>query len=144
MLTLNGRTIVPEVDSTGYWTLREPWSGTDTLTIGFHPRITAEKLPGSERYSALLYGPYVLAGRMGTDSLPVSFWREIDNGANNVIPLPARTFVPWAVETIASHVMRTGDDPLTFGFDGEEFRDITIEPFYRIHFERYTIYWPVK
>ena len=144
VLKLNGRTIVPEVDSAGYWSVREPWSGTDTLTIGFTPRVTAEKLPGSERYSALLYGPYVLAGRMGTDSLPASFWREIDNGANNVIPLPARTFVPWTAETIASHVVKTGNDPLAFGFNGEEFRDIVIEPFYRIHFERYTIYWPVK
>lgn len=144
VLTLNGRVIVPETDSAGYWVVREPWSGADTLTIGFHPRVTAEKLPGSERYSALLYGPYVLAGRMGTDSLPASFWRGIDNGANNVIPMPARTFVPWTAETIASHVVKTGDDPLTFGFDGEEFRDIEIEPFYRVHFERYTVYWPVR
>lgn len=144
VLTLNGRTIAPETDSAGYWVVREPWSGTDTLKIGFSPRITAEKLPGSERYSALLYGPYVLAGRMGMDSLPASFWRGIDNGANNVIPMPERTFVPWTAETIASHVVKTGDDPLTFGFEGKEFRGIGIEPFYRIHFERYTIYWPVK
>ena len=144
VLTLNGRTIAPETDSAGYWVVREPWSGTDTLKIGFSPRITAEKLPGSERYSALLYGPYVLAGRMGKDSLPASFWRGIDNGANNVIPMPERTFVPWTAETIASHVVKTGDDPLTFGFEGKVFRGIGIEPFYRIHFERYTIYWPVK
>ena len=144
VLTLNGRTIAPETDSAGYWVVREPWSGTDTLKIGISPRITAEKLPGSERYSALLYGPYVLAGRMGMDSLPASFWRGIDNGANNVIPMPERTFVPWTAETIASHVVKTGDDPLTFGFEGKEFRGIGIEPFYRIHFERYTIYWPVK
>lgn len=143
-LAINGRPIEPETDDAGYWVVQEPWSGLDTLTIAFRPQVTAERLHGSTRYSALLYGPYVLAGRMGRDSLPDSFWRGIDNGANNVIEQPARTFVPWTSETITSHVVKTSDDPLTFGFAGEEFRDITIEPFYRIHFERYTIYWPAK
>ncbi len=144
-LRLNGRALSPELDSAGYWVIRASWRGVDTLTLDFTPALSTECLPGSDRYTALLYGPYVLAGRMGRDSLPASFWRGIDNGANRVIPIPDRTRVPWHGEELASHVVKLRDEPLTFGFDGAEGSDTTIrlEPFYRIHFERYTIYWPL-
>ncbi|MFR9251288.1 MAG: hypothetical protein ACLVK4_16000 [Alistipes shahii] len=106
---------MPETDSAGYWVVREPWSGADTLTIGFHPRVTAEKLPGSERYSALLCWPWAYrAGRMAYGfSARFSSGGGIDNGANNVIPgMPARTFVPRTAETIASHVVKIETIPL--------------------------------
>ena len=142
-LQLNGEPIRSERDSAGYWVIRAPWRGVDTLTIDFTPDVRAELLPGSDRYLALLYGPYVLAGRMGTDSLPASFWCGIDNGAHRVIPVPEQACIPWTAETVASHVVKTGKNPLTFGFDDEAYRGLRLEPFYRIHFERYAVYWPV-
>lgn len=42
-----------------------------TLRLPMH--ICTENLTGTDRYVALLYGPYVLAGRMGKENLPTTF-----------------------------------------------------------------------
>ena len=63
--------------------------------------------------------------------------------AQALIPVPEQACIPWTAETVASHVVKTGKNPLTFGFDDEAYRGLRLEPFYRIHFERYAVYWPV-
>ena len=141
-IRVNGRTVVPTVGRNGYWEIETRWKKENTIEIDFPLQLRTEPLPGSDRYAALLYGPYVLAGRMGTENLPASFWAGIDNIAHNKIPVPDRSVLP-AGEPPLRHIVRRSERPLTFGIDAPGYGQVSIEPFYRIHFERYTLYWPL-
>ena len=142
-IRVNGRKITPPVDENGYWQISSQWRKENSIEIDFPLHLYTEFLPGSNRYVALLYGPYVLAGRMGHENLPDSFWAGIDNTAHNKIPLPDRSVLP-AGESPLQHIVRRSRRPLTFGIDTPGYEQVVIEPFYRIHFERYTLYWPLN
>ena len=35
-------------------------------------------------------------------------------------------------------------DTLKFKIDLKEFDNVVVEPFYKVHFERYAVYWPIS
>lgn len=143
-IMVNNNPVKPVQDENGYWILNGKWEKENVIEIDFSLDIYTEKLPGSDKYIALLYGPYVLAGRMGKEFLPDSFWGKIDNTAHNEIPIPFRSILPFSEDFVTAKILKLKDRPLTFKVNVKGYEDVIIEPFYRIHFERYTIYWPLK
>jgi len=116
-------------------------------------RLTTEPLPGSKDYAAL-YGPVLLAGRLGTEGLtPADFHgggpfdapiAEAGQTAQKKIP---ESHVPVFVGTAAGSLRRIvplPGKPLTFQTRGlARPHDVTLVPFYRLFFERYALYWNV-
>ena len=49
------------------------WARKNKIILQLPMHVYVESLMGSDRYAALLYGPYVLAGRMGTENLLLLF-----------------------------------------------------------------------
>jgi len=142
-IKVNDILVKPDMNPDGYWVLKQEWKEKNVIEIDFSLDIHTEFLPGSDKYIALMYGPYVLAGRMGKENLPDSFWGKIDNGANNQISIPDKSKLPYSETSVSEYIHKRNDNPLTFSIDKKGYEDVKLEPFYRIHFERYTIYWPI-
>lgn len=106
--------------------------------------VYVESLMGSDRYAALLYGPYVLAGRMGTENLPTTFWGKMNNTAMNKIDLNKIPVFRMPLKQIPAYVKSISTDTLKFKIDLKEFDNVVVEPFYKVHFERYAVYWPIS
>lgn len=70
---INGKEEQPLLGSDGYWIIDRVWERKNVITLRLPMHIYTENLIGTDRYIALLYGPYVLAGRMGTENLPATF-----------------------------------------------------------------------
>lgn len=142
---INGEAEQPRIDNDGYWVIDRVWERKNTLTLRLPMNVYTENLIGSDRYIALLYGPYVLAGRMGTENLPPTFWGKMNNTAMNKIDLAKVPTFGVPAAQIPTYVQPTAsENGLNFRINLDGFENIVVEPFYKIHFERYAVYWPIR
>lgn len=138
---VNGKVIKPSMDTTGYWVIDREWERHNTIVLQMPMYVYTEPLLGSDKYVALLYGPYVLAGRMGKEKLPETFWSTMNNTARNEVDGAIVPQFTVPVDSVPRYVQVIVEAPLEFGVQLKGFEGIVIEPFYKIHFERYAVYW---
>lgn len=143
VLKIDGKVESPALGSDGYWAIDKEWNRTHTITLQLPMQVYSESLPGNDQYASLLYGPYVLAGRMGKENLPASFWGTMNNVATDTVDLKDLPALHHSEAALPTLLKRVSDNPLTFRMQTKGFEHIPIVPFHSIHFERYTIYWPV-
>jgi len=143
--SINGDPVAVSGRPGSYVTLNREWRNGDRLTVRFALRIGVEALRGDPSQVAVLYGPIVLAGRLGTEGLPgrptefAGAWPFAHIG--EAIPL-----VPGFVTTAAElprHIRSAqGMSPLDFVTEGiGRPSEVTLAPLYKIRGERYNIYW---
>jgi DUF1680 family protein len=122
-----------------YVTLDREWRQGDRVEIKLPMNLHTEPLPGSTNLIALLYGPLVLAGDLGTNNLPSPYVRNQTDQVKLAVPaVPVFVADPG---TLLKHVRATSE-PLVFrtrnlGQPG----DVRLIPFYRAHHLRYSVYW---
>lgn len=141
---INGKVEYPILDKDGYWVVNRTWARKNKIILQLPMHVYVESLMGSDRYAALLYGPYVLAGRMGTENLPTTFWGKMNNTAMNKIDLNKIPVFRIPLKQIPAYVKSISTDTLKFKIDLKEFDNVVVEPFYKVHFERYAVYWPIS
>ena len=60
------------------------------------------------------------------------------------LPVPAEPVLVGNVKDLLSHLEPVAGAPLTFATKGlGRPADVTLEPFYRLHHQRYGLYWTV-
>src|SRR5690625_4258108 len=96
---------------------------------------------------ALLYGPLVLAGKLGTENYPetdiLDDHMKLDN--HPLIDVPV-ALVSNDEEDPNKWIKQTGSSPLTFETEAiaqPGNQKISLVPFYDLHHERYTMYWNI-
>jgi DUF1680 family protein len=140
-INVNG-TAVPALSSPGsYFTLNRTWKNGDRVEVRLPMSLHIETLPGDETQQAAMYGPLVLAGRLGTEGLTKEmFYSEWSPGLHgDPIPAPAITASP---KEPVGWLKLASDEPLTFQTVGQE-KPITLIPLYKLFGERYAVYWKV-
>ena len=123
-----------------YFTLAREWHDGDRVEIRLPMQLHTEFLPGASNTIALLYGPIVLAGELGTNGMPSPFAKGQTDYSK--FPAPAAPVFVGNLEKLLEHIQPVANQSLTFrthelGRPG----DITLIPFYRLHRERYSVYW---
>jgi DUF1680 family protein len=116
----------------------------DTLEVQMPMSLAIEPLPNAPGHGALVYGPIVLAGRLGTAGLtPGSQLIVNERESGNM--LKADVKIPrWSkpLGELLKHTTRTNPDKLEFrttGFEGGASVDLL--PWFRLTHERYNLYW---
>ena len=144
MLTVNGRKETVPAKPGSYVTVEREWQTGDLVQIRFPMSLHLEAMPDDPRTVALLYGPIVLAGDLGSEDLA-----SVDRYGPSAPPLRrVRTpeipaFIGEASDVVAK-VKAVPGAPLTFRTNGLAApRDVTLIPFYKASDQRYTVYWNV-
>ena len=128
----------------GYVTVRREWRDGDTVTVDLPMALHTESLPGVPNVVAFLYGPIVLAGEFGTADLPPNNQQAVDQFDFVKLPVPAAPVLVGDVKDLLSHLEPVAGAPLTFATKGlGRPADVTLEPFYQLHHQRYGLYWTV-
>jgi hypothetical protein len=144
-VTVNGAA-VHESRDTGWFDLRRRWRDGDTVDIALPMHLHLAPLPGAPDVAALMFGPLVLAARMGTegmkpgDDLIVNERTYGDALALPVpMPLPRLALGGRALES----VVRPAGAAFTFRVRAEApgAREFELIPYHRIAHERYALYW---
>jgi hypothetical protein len=102
--------------------------------------LAIETLPGDSSNVAVLYGPLVLAGELGTQDMPSPYARgQVDQLAVPTPEVPA--FVTDESDLLA-HIKPVSGRPLAFRTEGlAQPAEVSLVPFYSLHHQRYTAYW---
>ena len=146
-LTINGKTEKVNI-ADGYVKVSRSWKDGDKLHISMPMHLRAIDMPDNSHNYSFLYGPIVLASRMGTQRQDGMFADDSRGGhiaQGPRLPLQNMPVIVGSTEDILSHISKT-DGKMEFTLKGvspENYEGMKLEPFYRIHESRYMAYWPV-
>ena len=143
---LNGRTLDGFAEPGGYYVVHRTWRDGDRLEVDLPMSLHLDPMPDDPTLQAVMYGPLVLAGRLGTQGLTPATLRAEPTRPRTVPeyhldPVPAPAFTVTSDDP-ATWIKPAGR-PLEFRTEGQA-RNVEFVPFYRIFDERYAIYWKVN
>ncbi|UCG89303.1 MAG: glycoside hydrolase family 127 protein [Gemmatimonadota bacterium] len=145
-VAVNGQRWDAAPDAAGYVPIRRAWRAGDVVEVRLPMELLVEPLPGVPDIVAFVYGPIVLAGRLGTEGVTpeaqiIKNERESGTMLNAAIEVPVLVGDPG---DLVRHVRPVPGAPLTFETVGLGHpRDVQLAPFFRLAHERYTLYWSV-
>jgi len=142
-LTFNGRKIVSRRPGE-YVEIKRRIRDGDTLELRVPMAVRLEPLPQAAEWAAVMYGPIVLAARLGTQGVTpgsqlIVNERKSGEMLNEAIEIPA-----WSkpLEELPASLQRASEHSVTFtttGFEGG--RRVEFIPWFRVAHERYNLYW---
>lgn len=143
-IQINNEELKSDLNPGSFVTLSRKWKGGDVIQIKLPMRLHISTLPGNDQKFAILYGPVVLAGNFGEKDLPRG-WHFPDDNVSNA----GETQEEFEVPVIRGDLNNPDDwitpvegRPLTFRtVNAGTPEDAELVPFYKINYERYTIYW---
>jgi DUF1680 family protein len=154
---LNGRPLDGFGSPSSYFILDRTWHDGDHVELTLPLALHTQPMPDDESLLAVLYGPLVLAGRLGVAGLTPAVLRAE--------PTAPRTVPEYKSEPVAVAPLRLPANPadradaadpidpafwlrpvpgrpLEFRTVGQE-RDLTLVPLAQLYDERYAVYWRV-
>jgi len=144
---LNGRPLDGFAAPGGYFVLDRSWKDGDRLEVTLPMHLHMHPMPDDPTMQAILYGPLVLVGRLGTEGLTPDVLRAAPTQPRTV---PEYKSGPVAAPAFVSRgsgpddwIVRTGRGALEFRTTGQA-QDVTLVPFHSIFDERYAVYWRVS
>ncbi len=123
-----------------YLTLDRTWKTGDRIDLTLPMALHLHRTIDSPQTAAILYGPIVLAGDFGHTGMPPSDCTDNNYATFDNFPDPQVPVLPGDVLHLDSWIVPVPDEPLTFRTVGVAM-DIDLVPFYKIHHERYSVYW---
>jgi DUF1680 family protein len=143
-IQINGVNEPFNVEPGSYISLDREWHDGDQIDLRLPMRLHAEPLPGAADHIALLYGPIVLAGALGTENMPNVYLEDPNtrNAAVNWHPAPPVPPLQGSAQSVLEELHPVAGQPLTYQLSGVGLpHAVQILPFYKLHHQRYTVYW---
>jgi hypothetical protein len=140
-IILNG-TVLPAFSSpSSYLTLRQTWKDGDRVDVSLPMGLHIDPLPGDPTLQALMYGPLVLAGRLGSENLSKAdvYVASETSPAGKPVPVPT---IGSNSKDLLSCVEPIPGERLSFRAPAGG-RQISLIPLYKLFGERYAVYWKV-
>jgi len=143
---VNGRTLTT-APREGYLALERRWAEGDVLTVRLPMRLHAAAMPDDASIQAVMYGPLVLAARLGSAGLSSANLRAGPTPPRKVPeyqgePLPVAPIVVRSRDP-STWVRREPGGALEFRTVGQA-RALTLVPLNRVFDERYAVYFQVN
>lgn len=140
-IKINGQAQDVAATPKSYVTLDRTWNDGDVVEVAMPMSLHLHRAADLPDRVAILYGPVVLAGRLGREQYPSSDFVRDQNDLNHT-PTPR---VPVLVSDDANPsawLKPVEGKPLTFATTGvAKPAEVTFAPLYSIHHERYSVYW---
>jgi uncharacterized protein len=139
-VSVNGEKQEVSATPSTYVTLDRQWKDGDKIEVSLPMKLHVAPIPDNASLQAMMYGPLVLAGRLGTADLSKDLiYGPSAPDEKKTIPVP---------EIAASGKDPTGwvepakDERLAFRTVGQS-ENFAMIPLYKLFNERYTVYWRV-
>jgi len=125
-----------------FLTLKRKWKNGDRIDVFLPMKLHLHPMPDDPKLAAVMYGPLVLAGELGTEGYnPKTVYAESQGVLRNVTVPPSPTFAP-ATEDLDSWIKPVPGRTLAFRtVNVGRPNDVTLVPYHRLFGQRYAIYW---
>jgi uncharacterized protein len=152
-VTINGLPFRPKqsLKPASYAKIERTWADGDVVEVKLPMRLHLQTIPDDPSLVAIMYGPLVLAGELGTQNLdPKQIYSDdkfLHGGFSN-IAVPQFAGDPNALDKWIQPVtspIGSKDKPLAFRtVSAGRPEDVILSPFYRLFNERYCVYWRLR
>jgi uncharacterized protein len=140
---MNGHVVAAVAGPSTYLTIERTWRSGDRLEIELPMSLHSHPMPDDESTEALMYGPLVLAGDLGTERLTrVMRYGDMKGGhtcQDDPVPAPSLTYTG----SLDAWVKKDEKRPLIFRTAGQP-QNVTLLPLHRVLAQRYAVYWQVR
>jgi DUF1680 family protein len=144
-LAVNGTPQAIATKPGSYVTVDREWKTGDTLQVKIPLSLHLEALPDDPHIQAIMYGPVVLAGDLGTAGLDsIRRYGPSAPPIGRLSSVPVPSLVASRPQQVLEHVKPVAGKPLTFQTSGlAQPHDVTLAPLYKTFEPRYTVYWTI-
>lgn len=145
-ITINGKKVEVSQKPDSYIILNRTWKAGDKIDITYPMSLHLVATNDDPDMAAVLYGPIVLAGDMGTEGMkpPMPFAKDQLDYKDVPIPKDIITSLNVKGKKLDDWLIPVKGEPLTFKTVDSASKEITMIPYYKIDEQRYVIYWNLK
>ena len=142
---INGKKLRVRTNSNGYIEIDRTWKSGDEILVKYHMDLHWEYTTDNKNIAALLYGPVVLAGKLGTEGMkapaPYSNPKLYNDYYTYDYNIPENIENKAIVKSIKPErsFVKKGDG-LKFISD----KGVELEPLFDVHRQRYAVYWKIE
>lgn len=139
---LNGETLPVFSSPSSYVTLKRVWKDNDRIEVSLPMSLHIAPIPDDHSLQAVMYGPLVLAGKLGSQGLtPENTYPGYDTAPQgDAVPVPPITNPS---KDPLGWVEPASDSPLSFKTVGQS-QNAPLIPLFKLSGERYSVYWKVN
>ncbi len=145
-VTINGKEVKISQKPGSYIVLNRNWKAGDKIDIAYPMSLHLVTTNDNPNMAAVLYGPVVLVGDMGTEGMegPAPFAKDQLDYKDYPVPDDIITALNVNGKKLNDWLIPVNGKPLDFKAVGVASKEVTLIPFYQIDKERYVIYWNLK
>jgi uncharacterized protein len=141
-LSVNGKPVRIVGKPGSYVTVEREWAKGDMVDVRLPMSLRVEAMPDDPKTIALLYGPIVLGGDLGTVGMEGAKRYGLPGPELYPEKMPKIPVFLCDPENVLAHVKPVPGPPLTFRTVGiGRPGDVSLVPFYKLADRRYTVYW---
>lgn len=141
---VNGRKVSARKQPSGYIVIDREWKRGDKVEVNYPMHLYLAPANDNPDKAAIMYGPLVLAGAMGTEGMeaPAPFSNpDLHNDYYTYdYRVPANLPVSLKLDKRkpGDYIQPSTTEPLVFNVANQNIR---LEPIHKIHHQRYVVYW---
>ena len=141
-VTVNGKAVAVKQRPGSYITLNREWKNGDQVEVTYPMALRLENTPDNPQRGAVLYGPLLLAGELGTENIvsPAPFSNPQLYNDYYTYDYHIPSGLDYSLQADPKHLeksIRPTGQPLMF----KTTKGQTLRPLYDIHRQRYVVYW---
>jgi hypothetical protein len=140
-IILNGATLPVFSTPSSYLTLGRTWKDGDRVEVSLPMGLHIDAMADDPTLQAVMYGPLVLAGRLGSENLSKAMV-YIDDTSPAGKPAPVPSIASNSKDPLG-WVEPIPNQPLNFRLRAGS-PQISLIPLYKLFGERYAVYWKVQ
>ena len=144
---INGKVQNITASPSSYLEIKRVWKNNDKVDISFPFSLHLDRMPDYPNRAAIMYGPVVLAGKLGTKQMnqvmKFGMGEDVERLSKEAPAMPVPKFVTDETD-LSKWIKPVAGKSLTFHTVNAGVPDeVTLIPFYRIYGERYSTYFDV-
>jgi hypothetical protein len=145
-IKINGKNIKITQKPGSYIILNKIWKTGDKIDITYPMSLHLAATNDNPTMAAVVYGPIVLAGDMGTEGIqaPAPYAKDQLDFRNYAIPDNISATLNTNGKKLNDWLIPVAGKQLIFQTSGVASKEITLIPYYKIDKQRYVIYWNLK
>lgn len=138
-IKLNGAALPVFASPSSYLALNRVWKNGDRLEVSLPMSLHLDPIPDDPTLQAMMYGPLVLAGRLGAEGLTKAMVYVGYDTSPGGDPVPVPAIAADSKDPLG-WVEPVPNQALTFRTAGQN-ETLTLIPLYKLFGERYAVYW---
>jgi DUF1680 family protein len=147
MIKINGSKVSINQKPGSYIILNRRWKSGDKIEVAYPMTLHLIPTPDNPQKAAIAFGPVLLGGAMGTEGLkePAPYAKDQDDLKNFVIPGNIIHELNTNGTPVSNWLKAVPNEALTFKtVNATPSGDVTLIPYYKLHHQRYVLYWDLK